>query len=56
VEVVHGALGMGGGGKDGAGVRPQDAEPARQVGGVVRARLWRKAQIRTQKRRAELGD
>src|SRR5574337_700512 len=50
VQEIGGALGVGGGGEDGALILVQDLQQVGQIGGVILARLRRDAQIGAQKR------
>ena len=55
MQVIDGALGMGGSGKDRTLVRVQDFEPMREVGSVILARLGGDAKIRTEEGRTQFG-
>ena len=55
VQVIDGALRVGGGGEDRTLVLTQDFQPVCQVGGVVFARLGGDAEVRTQEGRPQLG-
>ena len=56
VEIGHGLLCLGGGGKHGATVRLHNAESMAKVLGMVGVRLGHDAKPRTQKTRGRLGD
>ena len=55
MQVIHGALRMGRRRENRPLVLLQDLEPTDEIGRVIFARLWRDAQVRAEKRRADLG-
>ena len=56
MEPIGSGLGLGRGGEQGALVGSKDAQPVREVGGVIGPRFIRDAQIRAEEGRAQLGD
>jgi len=56
VDEIRGALRVGGGGEDGAGVVLEDFEPVRDIGGVILAGFERQFQVGAQERGSEFGN
>ena len=56
MQIIGGALRIGGGGEDRALVVLQDCEPVGDIAGVIRARLGRDAEIGAEKGGTKLGD
>ena len=55
VQVIDGALRVGGSGEDRTLVLTQDLQPVREVRSMILARLGGDAEIRTEERRTQLG-